>query len=66
MGKTLSKPAPACEMCGSPKSAHRKLNYTKGDGSTGRLIVCNTCADAWKTERGEDGVWALTIDLAKI
>jgi len=52
-------------MCGSPK-AHQKLNYTKGDGSTGRLIVCNACAGAWKTERGEDGVWALTIDLDKL
>jgi len=55
----MTKPVPTCEMCGSP-NAHRRLNYTKADGSTGRLIVCNTCADAWKTERGEDEVWALT------
>ncbi len=48
----MSKPTPRCEMCGSPK-AHQRLNYTKGDGSR-------------KTERGEDGVWALTIDLDKL
>jgi len=55
-----------CEMCGSPKRRHRKLNYTKGDGSTGQLVVCNECASAWKTTQHEDGVWALTIDLDKI
>ncbi len=53
------------EMCGGPK-AHRHLKYTKGDGSTGRLLLCETCADAWKAERGEDGVWTLTVDLEKI
>jgi ribosome-binding protein aMBF1 (putative translation factor) len=62
----MSKPVPTCEMCGSPKRGARKLNYTKGDGSTGQLVVCNECALAWKTTQDEDGVWALTIDLDKI
>jgi len=62
MSKELStKPSPTCEMCRSSQPAHRKLNYTKGDGSTGRLLVCDSCAGAWKTEKGENGVWALTI-----
>jgi hypothetical protein len=65
-GKAVSKPAPTCEMCDSPKRGHRKLNYTKGDGSTGQLVVCSECASAWKTTQHEDGVWALTIDLDKI
>ena len=60
-----SKLTPTCQMCGSP-NANRKLNYTKGDGSDGRLIVCSECASTWKTEKSNDGVWALTVDLNKI
>jgi hypothetical protein len=64
-GSARNKPAPTCEMCGS-HNAERKLNYTKGDGSTGRLAVCSECASAWRTHQAEDGVWALKIDLDKI